>query len=280
MAVTRTQIRQEAAARLGALVYPYPSTAASGSASTAVVSELIDSVDSQYAHIGSWAYFLNGTNAGSVRRVQSYAPDTGTLTFNRALAASIAASDTFELHEWFDPRIWHDCLSRALRNTMRERREALAIVDNQTEYPLSSFTWITKKSQIHRLILRHGATAGQYRYAEVPRWRWHIEADDDAFTLVLTQAFTGTASLALYFDAIGPYDDLSTDASSTTCDLDYIVFGALKQAYDVYGKLIEDGAKKPVLIDRDEVLRKHQQLTREFGPKLNPTLRLAPAGNI
>lgn len=279
MTATRTQIRQEAAARLGALGYPYPTTAASGTTTTAVVNELIDSIESLYRHVGNWAYFLNGTNSGEVRRVQSYSPDTGTLTFSRALPAAVAANDTFELHEWFDPRIWHDCLTRALRNTPRERREAVVIVANQTEYSLASWTWISKKTQILRLVLRHGSTANEYHYQEIPRYRWHVEADDDAFTLVLTAPLSPSNSVALYFDAIGPYDALATDSASTACDLDWIVFGTLKQAYEVYGKVIDDGAKKAVLIDRDEVARRHQQLTREFGPKLNPILRLAPAGH-
>lgn len=280
MANSRTQIRQEAAARLGALVYPYPSTAASGSTTTAVVNEAIDSVDSEYRHVGSWAYFLTPAgNLGEVRRVQSYAPSSGTLTLNRALGTAVASGHTFELHEWFDPRIWHDCINRALRNTMKERRDEITIVTNQTEYSLASYTWFTRKSQFLRLVLREGSTAAQYRYREVPSYRWHIEADEDVFTLVLTESFSNNTTLALFMDAIGPYDTLSTDAATTTCDLDYIVFGTLKQAYDVYGKIINDGSKRNILIDQDTVIRKHQQLTREFGPKFNPVMRLAPPGH-
>lgn len=280
MASTRTQIRQEAAARLGSIVVPYPSTAASGSTTTAVINELIDSVDSEYAYVGSWAYFLTPAgNAGEVRRVQSYAPASGTLTFNRALGTAVASGHTFEIHEWFDPRIWNECINRALRNTPKERREQITIVTNQTEYSLASHTWFTRKSQLKRLVLREGSTASEYRYREVPSYRWHVEADEDVFTLVLTEPFSNVSTLALFMDAEGPYDALATDVATTTCDLDWAVFGTLKQAYDIYGKLIDDGSKRTVLIDQDTVIRKHQQLTREFGPKFNPVMRLAPPGH-
>lgn len=278
MSSTRTQIRQEAAARIGSIAYPYPCTGTSGgSTTTAVVSEFIDSIDSEYRNVGSWAYFLNGTNAGAVRRVQSYAPTTGTLTFNRALSASVASGDTFELHEWFDPRIWHDCINRALRNTPRMRREEITIVTNQRQYTLWQ-PWITKVDQIFRLVMRYGSTANEYTYREVSRQRWHVDIDDDVLVLNLTEPYTNQSNVALFMDATGPYSELTSDSSSTTCNLDWIVFGTLKQAYDVYGKIIDDGNKKTILIDKDEVMRRHQQLTREHAPRFNPVLRVAPPG--
>jgi hypothetical protein len=280
MSSTRTAIRQEAAARLGALQYPYPSTAASGTTTTAIISDAIDSVNSEYDYTGCWAYFLDGGNDGLVRRVQSYAPGSGQITFNRALSEAVAASDTFELHSWFDPRIWNTCINRALRNMPRLRKEEITVVTNQTEYSLFAHTWLTRPSQITRLIIREGDTSGEYRYHEVPSSMWVPVIDDDALSLILTQPMTLSDTQALFIEAVGPYSELDSDAATTTADLDWAAFGALRQAYDVYGKIIDEGGKRTVLIDADAVMRKFQQLTREFAPRFNSVLRLAPPGHI
>ncbi len=280
MSSTRTEIRQEAAARLGALVYPYPSTAASGTTTTAVISDAIDSINSEFDYTGCWALFLNGTNDGLVRRVQSYAPGSGQITLNRALDTAIVADDTFELHSWFDPRIWTDCINRALRNMNRIRREEITVVTSQTEYSLFAHTWLTRPAQITRLIIRDGDTTGQYIYQELPSSYWVAVLDDDALSLILTQPMSLSGSQALFFEAVGPYDELGSDSATTTADLDWVVMGTLKQAYDVYGKVIDEGGKRTVLIDADTVKREHQKYTREFAPRFNSILRLAPPGHI
>ena len=270
MSSSRAVIRREAAARLGAIAQPDPLTAASGSTTSAVVSALIDSTESDQRYVGCWAYFLNGTNLGEVRRVQSYVPASGTLVFNRALGASVAASDTFELHDWLDPTVWNDCISRALRRCTREHRDQLTIVTSQTNYALSSLTALIRPSQVIALMERHGSTANQYTWYEVPRYRWAVEIDDDALTLNLLGGLSynsADTSTTLWLDWIGPYADLTTDAATTTCDLDWLVMGAIKFAYEVYGREIDDAAGRTVQVDKKEALDEFRRLTRMHSPK-------------
>lgn len=267
---TRKTVRREAASQLGTYTLI---TAASGSTTQVVVNALIDSGESDYRYVGQWALATAGTagNLAKVRRVISYTAQSGTLGFptgNGAWPSSIVASDEFELHDLISPGDWNLCVTRALRRCTRTRREQITAVLNQLQYSLSSYTDLEQPDHLVKVWHRIGDTADQYLWRELFDSDWQVSADDGVFTLNLDYGLSTGSQDAYFIEYIGPYANLSDDTTTTTCPLDWLVAGVIHQAYELFGKRIEQAERSAVRIDREQAAQEFLRQTMIWAPEV------------
>jgi hypothetical protein len=266
---TRLLIRQTAAARLGGLTTG--AATSNVTAPTATVTDtgnLLDTGDSDYNYVGEYFMFSSGSNAGAVRRVTSYIPATGVVALGANLTSNIVIGDTFELHAHLSPTQWNECIDAALRRCTRRREESVTVVTNQNQYALTALTDLTREKQVLGVSLRRGSSLqktqrGLARQADYEFWE-----DDDSLTLNLLSAVgaNATDNLELIVAYIAPYAALSTDASTTTCDLDWVVTGTLLHALERYHHRVEEPAKRNLKMDANDFQKEFRRLSMVFAP--------------
>ena len=269
MSNTRKAIRQESAFRFDgrALV----STATGGTTSTVIdTARLQDSGStSTNEYVGGWVLPTSGNGAGVTKPITTYAPSTGTITQGGTVWAGVIANgDEYELHELLDPRDWNNCIDRGLRRCTKLRKDALTLVASQLQYALSSQTTLESPKHVERITLRHGATANQYTWEELSPASWWIEDDDDVLTLVLRSAITPQADLAMYIEYVGAYDALATDATTTTCPLDWACAAAIMVAWERFGKQVDERSV-PTLQSRTDATKTFWEQCSIWAPKMN-----------
>ena len=249
------------------------STATGGS-----TSQLIDTVRLQRAnwpaerYKDAWIYFTATGDLvadNNTREVQTYAPSTGTCTQDGPVwSTAVTSSMTYELHKLLDPRDWNAAITRGLRKCTRRRREAITVVANQLQYALTSYTWFEGRQQMLQVWHRTGSTANEYRFDEMPPWMWDIIEDDNGYTLSFKNALSTASADAYFFDAIGPFDALTTENHATTgttsCPLDWIVAATIVSAYELYGNRIEQGVRA---ITKEDAFKEFAALTSRFAPQ-------------
>lgn len=200
MTVTLAALRQ----RVGELLEDaYVGTATGGTTSTVVCATfpIRDSVrDTIYRYA---AVVRPGAAAtGDIyRRVTTDAPSTGTLTVDTNYTNAPVNGDAIEVWRVYDP-------SRVVRHAGRvmERLRFLEEVDitgvdNQRQYSLAAYTWLTHPNQVIALLKRNGSVANEYRWSETG---WRITNDSGVLTLELTGA-EATSADTLRLKALRDY---------------------------------------------------------------------------
>lgn len=263
---SRVTIRQESADRLaGGLVV---STATGGSTATLLDSEvLLDAGESPDRYAGSWLHPTSGTNAGKIRRVNSYVPSAGSIAFP-ALASAILAGVSYELHDHLSPAQWNTAINRGLRRCTHERRDPLAIVSKKRQYDLTTaLPTLEHKAAIKALWARWGPT-NEKREEELAPASWKLYHEGGKVILYLRSPLEPdpTNNLELLVEWIGPYDPLATDAAVTACPLDWIVAATLVEAWERYGRTISEQARQATVISAQQAEAELTERTGQFGP--------------
>ncbi len=258
MANTRLAIRQQAAQRLGGLTLGAATSSATAPvASVTDESTLLDSGDSTYTFIGEYFCWDTGLNAGAERRIASYIPSTGIVGCGSNFTANIAQGDTYEINAHLSAAEWNRCISGALRRVTRRREEAITIVDDQNQYVLSTLTDLNRDRQVLDVYTQRGPAGQKSRLILHPKTSYEIWTDDDVLTLNLFNSLKANATdnLTLNIAYLAPYPDLTTDASTTTCDFDLIVTATLLQAMEWFPQRLEEPAKKVLMMGISDLKR-------------------------
>lgn len=266
---TRLLIRQTAAGRLGGLT-----TGAATSNVTAPTTgiidtdNLLDTGDSDYSLIGEYFMFTSGSNAGVEKRIVSSVPSAGSIAVSSNLTSNIADGDTYEIHTHLAPSQWNECINASLRRCTRRREEVVTVVSAQNQYSLSALTDLTREKQVLNVYLRRGASGAKTQRALSRQSEYEFWEDDDTLTLNVFSAITANAgdNLELVIAYVAPYAALSTDASTTTCDLDWVVTGALLHAMERYHHRVEEPAKRNLQMDANDFQKEFRALTMRFAP--------------
>ncbi len=273
MSNTRKAIRQEAAARFDGRYFTLAATG--GTTSTVIDTTRQDSGGSTSEFVGGWLLPTSGNGAGLTKAIASWAPTTGTWTqAGTVWPGVIAAADEVELHMLLDPRDWNVCIDRGLRRCTKLRLDQLTLVSQQLQYALTSQTTLESPKHVTRVLLRRGATANQYTWEELAPPRWWVQDDDDALTLNLRSAIEPQSNLAMFIEYIGAYDALATDATTTTCPLDWAVAAAMMVAFERFGKQVDERSV-PTLQSRTDVTKLFWEQCSIWAPKMNRVISLA-----
>lgn len=270
MSNTRKAIRQEAAARFDGRYFTL--TATGGSTSTVVDTTRQDSGGSTSEYVGGWLLPTSGNGAGLTKAIASWAPTTGTWTqAGTVWPGVIAAADEVELHMLLDPRDWNDIINRGLRRCTKVRLDQLTLVSQQLQYALTSQTTLESPKHVQRILMRDGDTSNRYTWRELEPSRYWISDDDDALTLNLRSAIEPQSNLAMWIEYVGAYDSLSTDATTTTCPLDWAVSAAIMVAWERFGKQIDERSV-PSLQSKVDASKAFLEQCAIWSPKLNRTI--------
>ncbi len=203
-----------------------------GTVTSATTTTLVDSsqVDTarDSAYFGTpYLYIVSGTQAGTLRRVSEYAPSTGTFTLSRSWTGPAAGSE-YELHTRISPIELNKCIDRGLKGCDYLDEQEIAVVAEQRQYSLATYTWLTRRQQVLDVFWKYGTESLQYRYLPV-EW-YEIRDDSGALTLdIRPVAYRSGDTLVLR--AVRPYAALATDADTTECPEDWAVAAGLYQAY-------------------------------------------------
>lgn len=258
MSSTRLAIRQSAAQRLGGLTLGSATSSATAPvASITDTATLLDSGDSTYTFIGEYLCWDTGLNAGAERRIASYVPSTGIVGCGANFTSNIVQGDTYEINAHLSAAEWNRCISGALRRVTRRREEAITIVDDQNQYVLSSLTDLNRNRQVLDVFTQRGPSGQKTRLVLHPKTGYEFWEDDDVLTLSLANSIKANAAdnLTLNIAYLAPYADLTTDASTTTCDFDLIVTGTLLQAMEWFPQRLEEPAKKTLMMGISDLKR-------------------------
>jgi hypothetical protein len=158
------------------------------------------------------------------RRILTDTPSTGVFTVDAYVSSNPAANEAFEIWRVFDP-------SRVVRyaNRVLERARFLeeidfAGVDNQRQYSLASYTWLTSANQVVALLLREGTTTNQYTWDELTGVR--LSEDEGVLTLNFLNRLP-TSSDTVRLLAVRDFSTLATLAASadtTTAPLVWLAY--------------------------------------------------------
>ena len=225
MSTTLATLRQEIGFDLNEC---HTGTTSSPTTTTFIDATLIDYGGSGDEKIeGAWVLVTSGDQAATVRRVSSYDDETGKVTVSRAWT-SPGAGATYELHTRLSPADLHRCINAGLGRCFYLDRQEITAVENQREYSLAAYTWLTEGKQLAQVLWKSGDTANEYRYLPV-RW-WQLSEDTGALTLHIDPLVV-TSGSAYVIVATRPYAELATDAATTACPLDWAKSAAMVEVY-------------------------------------------------
>lgn len=230
MTTTKSAIRQEIAKRLpGAFV----GTASSGSSTT----ELLDQDDelSMYSGQGQQdltGYWIVRPSAGTatdrIRRIAHHDQDLGSVKPSRAWAVAPSTSETYECYPPdMRPALLDDCINEGLRRLTYEVEETVTPVNKTNTYTLS-YTWLTNRRQVFEVFREYTNTTLVIRN-EWPYFK--VFEDSGVFTLFVDPVPVTVTGMNLIVVGRAHYSDLSTDASTTACPLDWAVYSGLVRVY-------------------------------------------------
>lgn len=126
-------------------------------------------------------------------------------------------------------------------------------------YPIP--TWITERDQIVDFLQRHGNRPNEYQYTSVQP---PVDVEDDwsavnTFVVVLSSG----SPHPIYIEAMRPYSALATDATTTTCPLEFAKYAV---AWEAYLRLSPDVEvmvnQRAHAIKKAEIARRLTELTR------------------
>ncbi len=222
MSVTRKEIRQAVGYALRDMV--------AGTFSEVTTSDFTDydridanASDSKYSN--AWVYIVSGVRAGTERRIATFAPATGVFTISRSWDLP-AAADEYEIHQLLEPEEINRLINEALVTLPYEVSEVISHVDEQAQYDLSSYPWLTDWNQVVDLRWRYGDTDGEYLYYAVPYWQ--VRDIGGVLTLCVPPERVGGD---LVMTCHRYYDALNEDTDATTCPLDWVQQAVIAGAY-------------------------------------------------
>lgn len=222
MTVTLAALRT----RVGELLEDILVDTATGGTSTTVVCNRFPVRDTTRDAIYRYAALVWSDTviaADVYRRVSIDAPTIGTLTVDTAYNVAPALGMAFELWRVYDPSRVVRHANRVMERLRFLEEVDLAGVDNQRQYSLAAYTWLTHPNQVIALLKRNGSVVNEYQWAETG---WRITNDSGVLTLELTGA-EATSADTLRLKALRDYagaSAFSAQADTTNAALTWLGF--------------------------------------------------------
>lgn len=281
--VTVATIRKEVLTRGG---WYESITATSGTTTTLADTEhLKDTGESIFAYEDKWVKCLTASagsalNIGKIRRVDSYSPTSGTLTFGAPFPAAVVLGDTFELVD-ISPNLVDSCIFTALRRCIAIREDVITYAAGDTALSLASLPWVVAPEYILGLRYRSGSINNQYHYDDIPPYYWKVTRNAASFSIELDDTLrTPSANVALLIRTVAPFvtdtDSFSsiTDATTYTVPLDWIVPLATVELINRIGRNADLLSRGTFRLDLATEVQAAEQAASIFAPRLNYEVRI------
>lgn len=195
MTLTRKQLIERAAVRLGAKV----GDIASGTSTSAVLTGLLDTTARDGYYDGALLFMLDATASGDQERTVNHWEDrTGTAHF-RARATDVTfTSETYILvpkELGYTLKDFRDALNIALRETKRSYRWPIPLAPNQRIIPLSDLTWLMGADDLDKVM--RSDNPNMVRNAEFSEWSGGLNSAPDGWTLTGASATVARATTGI-----------------------------------------------------------------------------------
>lgn len=195
-------------------------------------------------------------------------PSANTIDLATDILTDATADLDSEIYFMLNVDDWVRVVNEALTELWRWDRQSIALIANTNEYALAS--WVQTKGQIGEILFRDTTPTPAI---EGPAPSWTINEDDNVLTLKLFALPAQVANLNVIIKARHYYDELDTDADTTTCPLQLITqAGVLKGAEKIFktrGKAMRDLFGQTLIVAQkklDEQKQEHMPkiIAREF----------------
>jgi len=271
---TLKTLRQDIGFDLGACIVGAVDSATTTSITDA---ELLDADESETKYARNWVkvHLTAGAETRRVRETDGYAPDTGTLAWGRAMSSTPAAAQEYEIHTLMHPDDLDTLINRGLKRCYYLEEEEITVVSGQREYDLSSITWLSRRSQVAKVLMIQGTTALKQR--QLPMW-WSVEEDAGVLTLHVEPISTSSGETMLLI-GIRPYAVLASDATATACPEDWVRAASV---LEVYQWLMRNGPAQDVeryKAARDEAAEVWYEKCRRYAPRPTFVVQLPDTGS-
>ncbi len=262
----RSLLRRKITGDLGLLIEaPYTRV----DADTATVDKLADIAPNPEIMRDAFFYVLSGTDAGTWSRVTQFLyPASNNIDLAVGILGDVTADLLSEIYFMLDVDNWNRVINEALTELWRWDRQSIPLIANTNEYALAS--WIQTKGQIAEVLFRD---TNPTPAVEGPAPTWTIQEDDNVLTLKILSLPVQVTNINVIVKARHYYDELVTDAATTTCPLQLITqAGVLKGAEKIFktrGKAMRDLFGQTLIVAQkklDEQKQEHMPklIAREF----------------
>jgi hypothetical protein len=254
----------------------------SGSLTTLVDAELVDSLESAEFYLGAWVWMSDHYSSIPVtfgeRRIQEYVPATGRLTFSRTWDETRSVGLDYEIHRLIRPSVLNDIISQAIKRLTHETTQEITVVDGQRQYDLAAVcvdpdatVWLTDPAQVLEVYWRDG-DAGEHIYYPL-EW-WDVMLIEGVPTLMVPPN-SATSSAKLVLHAWRTYRDLD-ESTALDVHLDWLEALCLAMAYE---HLIRHGPAQDTERYQRQMLAeytRYAQLRKVYAPRPRYRQHLPP----
>ncbi len=262
----RSLLRRKITGDLGLLIEaPYTRV----DADTATVDKLADIAPNPEIMRDAFFYVLSGGDAETWSRITAFNyPAANTIDLAVGILVDATADLLSEMYFMLNVDDWNRVVNEALTELWRWDRQSIPLIANTNEYALAS--WIQTGGQVGEILFRD---TNPTPAIEGPAPTWTIQEDDNVLTLKIFQLPALVTNVNVIVKARHYYDELVTDAATTTCPLQLITqAGVLKGAEKIFktrGKAMRDLFGQTLIVAQkklDEQKQEHMPkiIAREF----------------
>ena len=234
--INRGELRQRIGKTLNEITL---GAADSGSLTTLVDAELVDSLESAELYQGAWVWMSDHYSSNPVtfgeRRIQEYVPTTGKLAFSRAWEEPRFVGHEYEIHRLIRPSVLNDIIGQAIKRLTYETTQEITVVNGQRQYDLAvvckdldTTVWFTNPAQALEVYWRDGA-AGEQIYSPL-EW-WDVMLIGGVPTLMVPP-YSATSSAKLVLHAWRTYRDFADEGTCKDVHVDWLEALCLAMAYE------------------------------------------------
>jgi hypothetical protein len=231
--ITRQLIREESSAQIKVR---FRGTGSGSAGANITVVEFSDIFTESLAPLA--AYLSPAGDPTNFRRITGFTDTTGAIVLNRASVAN----GPVDAHFILTGQDWIDCINQSLRSLYFTDRVTIAPVDGQSLYPLQADApWLHSEHQIEKLKFRWTPAGSPAWISEQDAVVLDIIEDGNTLDLLFGAMPDATdATLSIFIEGRHYYEDLATEAATTTCPEQLIkaqttVF-ALRKIWSIMGE--------------------------------------------
>ncbi len=232
---TRQILREQCANELGLRFTGLGDTLGSDISIEIIVPEIGDRFSEAMAPLAS--FISKDTDPETFRRIIGYDDATGRVDVNRTLG--LLEDDPVSIYNILTPVEWNQQIGIGLRDLYFTDRFSVTPVSGQSLYSLSGAPWIQSGQQVLELIFQTASgTPVWTREVDVPAWDTVIDAN--AISILIPSMPAAISDLTIIVVARHFYEELATDAATTTCPRQLakaaVKVAALRRIWDLVGE--------------------------------------------